>query len=780
MVLNYIVNPTKEELKLALQRPSLDKENLQNTIASIFEKVETFGDEALVDFTKNFEGISITNFEVTELEIEEAESLVSIELKEAIQIAANNIYKFHAAQLSSEEKIETIAGVTCWRKSIPISSVGLYIPGGTAPLFSTVLMLGIPAKICENPNVILCSPANKEGKIHPAILFAAKIAGIKRIFKLGGAQAIAAMSIGTNQIPKVDKLFGPGNQYVTSAKQFAQSLGIAIDMPAGPSEVLVAADNSIPAAFVAADLLAQAEHGSDSQVVFLTDSEDFVQLVDRELEKQINELPRANFAIEALKKSHSLIVSSDNWTKIINQYAPEHLILMGKYESEVVEQVVNAGSVFLGQFTAESFGDYASGTNHTLPTNGFAKAYSGVSLDSFVKKITFQRINKTGLLNLGQIVVTLAEAEELQAHANAIKVRLNFVANNSLFEEETSKTKQFTFIRKDLENVVPYSSARDEFEGKGDVFLDANENGLVEKYNRYPDPFQKELKAQIAQVKRLNSSNLVVGNGSDEILDLIFRLICTPFRDKVAFLNPSYGMYAVLAKLNGLETISIDLDEKFKIDTNQILDQAANSKLLVLCNPNNPTGKLIQKSQLLEIVRNFKGVVVIDEAYIDFCSSESLADNVNDYPNLLIVQTLSKAYGMAGLRVGMAVCNEKWVRLLNSIKPPYNLSSLVQDQAIELLKASNWEEIRSEIKHERSRIEAFLKNHQLVEEVFESEANFVLFRIKDADLVYSKLLTDGIVVRNRSLQHNCSNTLRVSVGSKTENNRFIHSLSQLA
>lgn len=425
-MMKKIINPTKEQLIEVLRRPEIEAKNLEAIIVDVFEQVKTNGDKALSDFTARFDGVELNQFQVTEEENNKAEQLISDELKIAIQVAAKNIELFHRSQQVIEPVVETSVGVNCWRKSVPIQRVGLYIPGGTAPLFSTVLMLGIPAKIVDCPTRILCTPPSKDGTVHPAILYAAKIAGIDTIYKVGGAQAIAAMTIGTSQIPSVDKIFGPGNQYVTAAKQYAQRQGIAIDMPAGPSEVLVAADDTIPASFIAADLLAQAEHGVDSQVVFLTDSETFVTTVQREISQQMNRLPRASIAMEALESSVAIVVESNRWEEIINQYAPEHLILMGKYESEIVEKVFNAGSVFLGQYTAESFGDYASGTNHTLPTAGFAKAYSGVSLDSFVKKITYQRVEKEGLMTLGQTVITMAEAEQLQGHAEAIRVRMKF------------------------------------------------------------------------------------------------------------------------------------------------------------------------------------------------------------------------------------------------------------------------------------------------------------------------------------------------------------------
>nr|WP_294861233.1 histidinol dehydrogenase [uncultured Fluviicola sp.] len=770
-----LINPSKSKLATALTRPELESGNLDTLISEVFSSVKKSGDQALKAFTLQFDRVEITDFLVSEIEFTEAEQAISPELKTAIGIAAQNIGRFHRSQENRGVEVETTPGVICWRKSVPIQTVGLYVPGGTAPLFSTVLMLGIPSGIAENPVRYLCTPPDKQGKIHPAILFAAKTAGIDRVYKIGGAQAIAAMSLGTETIPKADKIFGPGNQYVTAAKAYAQRLGIAIDIPAGPSEVLVAADDSIPASFVAADLLAQAEHGTDSQVVFLTDDERYASEVLQEVQKQLEALPRSGIAREALNSSTVIVIKAEKWPEIINSYTPEHLIVMGKYEELIVQQVTNAGSVFIGKNTAESFGDYASGTNHTLPTSGFARAYSGVSLDSFVKKITYQKVSDEGLRNLGQTVITMAEAEELQGHANAIKVRLS---EQSEFQQERL-TDIKRFIRKDLRDSKTYGSARNEFKGKSEVFLDANENGLATAYNRYPDPLQHELKMAVSEVKNIPIENLFLGNGSDEVLDLIFRLTTTPFLDSVAYLNPSYGMYSVLAEVNGLRTKTIDLDRNFRVADSDILTKAQGSQLLVLCNPNNPTGNVIPKDRLLEILRKFEGLVIVDEAYIDFCPAHSLAAEVNNHSNLIVVQTLSKAYGMAGLRIGMAIASPEWITALNRIKAPYNLSSLVQETAIRELKVNPWNEIRTEIVRERERVNDFLKSHPLVTEVFPSEANFILFRIPNASDGYKKLIENGVVVRDRSSQFNCSETLRVSIGSKIENNQFIQIMQNL-
>lgn len=392
------------------------------------ERVRKSGDAALKEFTKKFDGAEVEHIKVTAQEITQAIQSLSGELKSAILTASKNIEVFHAAQNRSVEKIETMHGVTCWRKATPIQKVGIYIPGGTAPLFSTVLMLGVPARLAGCVEVVLCSPPDKNGSINPAILFAAQLTGITKIFKVGGAQAIAAMAYGTESIPQVSKIFGPGNQYVTKAKQIVSQQGIAIDMPAGPSEVLVIADEAANPAFVAADLLSQAEHGADSQVVLVSTTQNILDKVQAEVAKQLAALPRKELAQEALNNSLSINFANESTlVDFVNAYAPEHLIINTTNNRELEQQIVNAGSIFLGAYTPEAAGDYASGTNHTLPTNGFAKAFGGVSLESFTKYITIQEITKAGLQVIGPVVEIMAEAEQLKAHAQAVRVRLNSV-----------------------------------------------------------------------------------------------------------------------------------------------------------------------------------------------------------------------------------------------------------------------------------------------------------------------------------------------------------------
>lgn len=423
--MKFIKYPSVSDWPDLLQRPALSTFSLESTVRNVLGDVKKNGDAAVQRYTLEFDKVELKSTLVGEEEFAEAEALVSEELKDAIALAKSNIEKFHTAQKESVQIIETQPGVKCWRKSVGIEKVGLYIPGGTAPLFSTILMLAVPAKIAGCKEIILTSPPSSGGKLHPAILYTARITGVTRVFKIGGVQAIAAMAYGTPTVPQVSKIFGPGNQYVTCAKQLISKEGIAIDMPAGPSEVAILADESCVPEFVAADLLSQAEHGVDSQVMLVSDTKTVIDEVNVELQKQLSLLPRKEFAEKALAGSKAILVKNkEEGMNLLNAYAPEHLILVCSDNEVLAEKVINAGSVFLGNYSCESAGDYASGTNHTLPTNGYAKAYSGVSLESFVKKITYQQLNKQGLQTLGPAIERMAEAEGLLAHKRAVTVRL--------------------------------------------------------------------------------------------------------------------------------------------------------------------------------------------------------------------------------------------------------------------------------------------------------------------------------------------------------------------
>lgn len=420
-----ITNPDKSRWPELLKRPTLNTESLFGTVQGVIDRVKAGGDRAVLEYEEQFDKVALTSLVVSEEERNEAEALLSEELKAAIRLAKQNIETFHAAQRFEGKRVQTQPGVTCWQKAVAIEKVGLYIPGGTAPLFSTVLMLAVPAKIAGCGEVVLCTPPDKNGKVHPAVLFAAKVAGVDRIFKAGGIQAIAAMAYGTESVPKVYKIFGPGNQYVTAAKQLVSLRDVAIDMPAGPSEVEVLADETANPVFVAADLLSQAEHGVDSQAMLITTSAALQQAVKAEVERQLAQLPRREIAEKSLANSKLIVVDRmEDAIELTNTYAPEHLILEVKDYKSLADKITNVGSVFLGSLTPESAGDYASGTNHTLPTNGYAKAYSGVSLDSFIRKITFQEIHPEGLRNIGPAIEVMAANEHLDAHKNAVTVRL--------------------------------------------------------------------------------------------------------------------------------------------------------------------------------------------------------------------------------------------------------------------------------------------------------------------------------------------------------------------
>ncbi|SEA32770.1 histidinol dehydrogenase [Bizionia paragorgiae] len=423
--MNYIENPSKNLWTEILKRPTQSVNTIEQTVIQLFDDIKRNGDKAISKYTELFDGASLSHFLVSESELKSASKYVTAELKEAIQQAKSNIERFHAAQKTAPIKVETQPGVLCWQEKRAIENIGLYIPGGSAPLFSTVLMLAVPAQIAGCKEIILCTPPNKDGQIANEILYTAALCGVTKVIMVGGIQAVAGLTFGTESIPKVNKIFGPGNQFVTVAKQMATKYGVAIDMPAGPSELLVVADHSANASYVASDLLSQAEHGADSQVILVSTSKALIKAVERELYKQLKALPRQEIAEQALASSKLILVDSHAIAlDLINEYGPEHLIICTKNEDYYCTNVVNAGSVFIGNFTPESAGDYASGTNHTLPTNGFSKAYSGVNLDSFMKSMTFQKITKSGLRTLGKAIELMAEAEGLQAHKNAVSIRL--------------------------------------------------------------------------------------------------------------------------------------------------------------------------------------------------------------------------------------------------------------------------------------------------------------------------------------------------------------------
>ncbi len=772
------------EWSTILKRPLIETKNLEIAVRSIMDQVQDQGDQALYKLTEKFDKVKLKNLMISSKEIESSVSQVNSKLKTAIKIAHGNIERFHTAQKEHAQIIETMPGVQCWRKNVAIQKVGLYIPGGTAPLFSTVLMLGIPAKIAGCEEIILCTPPQKNGQVDPAIMYTANLIGISKIYKVGGAQAIAAMTFGTESIPAVNKIFGPGNQFVMEAKQQALREGLAIDLPAGPSELLVLADGSANPKFVAADLLSQAEHGTDSQVVLIAFDDIFIDKVLLEIIEQLQSLPRKMIATEALGNSIAIIVKGKKEAiDIINEYAPEHLILAVENAELLANRIINAGSVFLGNYTPESAGDYASGTNHTLPTNGYAKSFSGVSLDSFYKKITFQKITEKGIQNLGSTVEIMAEAEQLIAHKNAIRIRLDTILEKQSGVEEVDSVELVgnsgfslpALVRSSLRNFQAYTAARDEYDGQAEIYLDANENPFDSAVNRYPDPLQIILKKEIAKFKGVQVSNIFLGNGSDEAIDLLIRLFCEPNMDSVLMLPPSYGVYGVCAQIAGVTIRTIPLDNDFQPRLNDLkMLSARNAKILFICNPNNPTGSVIELSHIENIIRDFPGIVVLDEAYIDFSNVKSGIGLINKYPNLVVLQTFSKAWGMAGLRLGMAFSNPELIAWLNKIKLPYNINQMTQQLVLKKIKKPEMVEKQIQlIKIERERLSKSLIDFDFVKKIFPSQTNFILLKVNQAQQLYYFLLKKGIIIRDRSKQLNCEDCLRITIGLEVENDRLL-------
>ncbi|GAB3308519.1 histidinol dehydrogenase [Hymenobacter humi] len=778
------------------QRPAAaEAPQVAARVRAIFEQVREHGDAALLSLAAELDQATLTSLLVTDAEFAAAALQVPTELQAAIRQAKANIETFHRAQREPELRVETMPGVACSRRAVPVQRVGLYVPGGSAPLFSTLLMLGVPARLAGCPEVVVCTPPQADGSVSPVILFVAQLLGIDKVVKAGGAQAVAALALGTASVPAVDKIFGPGNRYVTAAKQLAAAeYGVAIDMPAGPSEVLVIADDSANAAFVAADLLSQAEHGPDSQVVLLSDSATIIEQVQAELDRQLAMLPRRDVAAQALANSQAVLLSdSAEMLAFSNQYAPEHLILATDNAEALAAQVTNAGSVFLGHFTPEAVGDYASGTNHTLPTGGYARQYSGVSLDSFVKKITFQRLSAQGLQALGPVVETMAEAEGLAAHARAVTLRLDALATDSAqnagagaVASQAVANPYAGLIRPNVERMQPYSSARDEFEGMAPVMLDANENSLgsvgPDDFSRYPDPHQRAIKADLAQLKGVAPANIFLGNGSDEAIDLLVRLTCTPGQDSIVVCPPTYGMYEVAANLNDVRVERLPLTPDFQLPDNSADVLAASSaKLVFLCSPNNPTGNLLAQEAMETILRTFKGLVIVDEAYADFAMAPSWTTRLAEFPRLVVLQTFSKAWGLAGLRLGVAYAAPDLIAYLNKIKPPYNISAATQLHALAALAAApDLTGMQAELLSGRALLAAALPQLPIVEHVFPSDANFLLVRFNvDATAVYDDLRARGIVVRNRTTQPGCAGCLRLTVGTADENTQLLQALTEI-
>ena len=763
-------------------RATDDDTVIEQRVRAILERIRQGGDEALRAITTEIDGRCPESLQVSEAEFTEAETMVSDELKSAIRQAASNISTFHKAQQTPAVDVYTMPGVHCRRRVLPIRRVGLYIPGGSAPLFSTILMLALPAQIAGCEEIVLCTPCDRTtGKVNPVVLYTAQLCGVRTIYKLGGAQAIAAMAYGTESIERVFKIFGPGNRYVTKAKQMVSAQGTAIDMPAGPSEVMIMADDSARPDFVAADFLSQAEHGPDSQSLLVCRSQEFAEQVNAEIARQLALLPRADIATRSLANSRIVVFDDiDTMIAFANAYASEHLIIAMDDAWAVADRITAAGSIFVGHYSPESAGDYASGTNHTLPTMGLASAYSGIGLDSFMHAITYQELSQEGLNSLSNTIIRMAEAEGLDAHANAVKVR---VASEGSENTESSNF-QFSIFNSQLNNVrpniaalKPYSTARDEYKGSIGIYLDANENPFDNGYNRYPSTALKEqVRSAIAQKKGVNPARLFLGNGSDEAIDLLFRIFCRPGIDNIVSIAPTYGMYSVCAAINDIECREVMLGEDFSLPVEALLSATdMQSKLLFVCSPNNPTANAFPREQLVSLLSRFSGIVVVDEAYIDFSSVPSMVELIDQYPNLIVLQTLSKAYGLAGLRMGLAFAEERIIRLFEQVKYPYNIGTDTLALALRLLATDITPQVQTLIA-ERERVAAALTELPYIEKVYPSDANFLLVKTARPRELYDYLIARELIVRDRSRTPGCEGTLRITIGTPEENDRLIREL----
>ncbi len=777
--MRVIQEPPREQWAELTARPAFDVTTLFGVVRPIMDAVRERGDAALREYESKFDHVELADFRVGADELQAAAAQVPQDLQQAIKLAHANITAFHAAQKFDGVSVQTAPGVRCEQRGIPISRVGLYVPGGSAPLFSTVLMLGVPARLAGCPHVVLCTPPAKDGSVNPVILYTAQLCGIDNIYKIGGAQAIAAMACGTESVPRVDKIFGPGNQYVMAAKQLASLSGVGIDMPAGPSEVEVLADATCNPAFVAADLLSQAEHGPDSQAVLVADSMQLAEAVQREVETQLAQLPRRDIAARALEHSR-IIVLADRRDAIdfTNAYAPEHLILAVADARAVAAQVEHAGSVFIGHYSCESAGDYASGTNHTLPTLGYARSFGGLCLDSFIRKTTFQELTEDGVRSIGPAVEAMAAAESLDAHRRAMSLRLDAVGQGGTqpaFDLDA-------LVRPNIRSLAPYSSARDEYAGhEAHVFLDANESPYNPPYNRYPDPPQRELKARIAAVRGVAPECIFLGNGSDEAIDLVYRVFCTPGQDNVVAPEPTYGMYAVCADINNVEYRPVPMGEDFSFTAEALLARTdARTKAVFLCSPNNPSGNLLPHAEIRKVLQGFRGIVVVDEAYGDFAPQATLRPLLAQFPNLIILSTFSKAWASAGIRLGMAFASPQIIAYFNKVKYPYNVNALTQQAALEMLdraaEVGTWVQ---GILRERTRVMQAVAQLPACRRVFASDANFFLARIDHATAVYETLVERGIVVRNRSRIRLCADCLRITIGTPQENDELLRALTEI-
>ncbi|QJC34831.1 histidinol dehydrogenase [Enterobacteriaceae endosymbiont of Donacia piscatrix] len=789
----YWKNCNKNYKKRILSRPlSFIDKKIKNNVKNILKQVKENGDIALKKYSLLFDKIKIDNLQINKEQIFNSKFHINHNVKNAIQNAYNNIYKFHKYQIIKKKIIEIIPGVFCSHIFRPISKIGLYVPGGTSSLFSTVLMLGIPAQIALCPNIILCSPP----PISNEILFAANLCNIQNIFQIGGAHAIAAMAYGTKSVNKVDKIFGPGNIYVTEAKkQVSNNTNFfnktSIDMPAGPSELMIIADESANYKFIIADLLSQAEHGIDSQVLLITTEEKIGKLVKQNIFKQLKKIPKKNIIVKSLNNSYIIIVDNiDECINIVNTYSPEHLIIQCKNYKEILSNIINAGSIFLGNWAPESVGDYASGTNHVLPTYGYASTYSCLSISDFQKKISVQKLTKNGLLNISFTVETMAKTENLLGHSNSVTIRKNFI------NQQKKKIKNINqIVKKNILNLIPYKSARLLYKNNinNKIMLNANESPIISLFsinnrilNRYPEQQPKELLNFYSKYINLNNENILITRGADEGIDIIMRTFCNQEYDKILFCPPTYDMYRVTAEILNIKYLMIfSINDNWKINFNEIKKNLKNIKIIYFCNPNNPTGNILNKDniiQLLELTKN-KIIIVIDEAYIEFCLNHTMIYLINKYENLIILRTLSKAFGLAGLRCGFILTNKYIINILLKVIAPYPISIPVLDIAIQALSTKNLVIMNNNVKtiiNNKKWLIKKLSNCSCIKKIFTSKTNFILVKFYNSKIIFDILNENNIIVRNQNHEKILNNCLRITIGTFDECKKLFFTLQKIS
>jgi histidinol dehydrogenase len=769
----------------ALQRPALQQAAaVAEAARSIIEAVRRDGDAALLALTERFDAVRPAALQVSAQEFAAAERALNAQQIAAIERAIVNVRRFHAAQDPKPLRIETSPGVLCERFSVPILAVGLYVPAGSAPLPSTAIMLAVPADIAACPVRVMCTPPRRDGGADPAVLVAARKAGVDRVFKVGGAQAIAAMAYGTATIPKCDKLFGPGNAFVAAAKMLVaqDAAGAAADLPAGVSEVMVIADDSARADFVAADLLAQAEHSPDAQALLVTTCTALAEETARQVQRQAASLSRQAILAESVGAMRFILVERlETAFEIANDYAPEHLLLEIREPRRWLGRVSAAGAVFLGHWSPESMGDYCSGPNHTLPTHGFARAFGGLSLEDFQKRITVQELSPPGLVDLGPTAEILAHLEGLDAHAAAVSVRLAAI-------EKAAGTAVVSLARPEIVTLKAYAHA----DWRPTLTrLHANEapwrpagDATAVGLNRYPEPQPELLIRQLAALYGVAEESVLATRGSDEAIDLLSRIYLRAGRDAILQCSPSFGMYQVAARIQGAEVIEVPLERErgWALDPERLLAAwRPNVKLVYLCSPNNPTANLLDAAALEDLCRALEGkaIVVIDEAYIEWSRSSSLTPWLARFSTLAILRTLSKAHALAGARIGALLGSPDLIELAGRVIAPYSLAQPTVEAALRALDPAALAAGQSrleELLKEREYLARGLAASPWVDRVWPSDANFLLIDCRDAERFMSHTLAGGLIVRDLRAHPALPRSLRVSVGTRAQNDALLHSV----